>query len=142
MSIQDQIARLIGRAVECSVGEPWDFQSEAGQNRLTGVIIAAAAPDDNPSRVLCRVSKFTSSDHSVNYIQATTRSASSGDLIESLLAGERVPSNLAFRYSWNNPEAVTFLDTRQPITDGTWLIGSIRLADIDNRTDGLGEPEA
>ena len=52
-------ATLIGRAVMASIGEPWDFTSSAGDNMLTGRIVALSPPDAAAEWLICDVSPFT-----------------------------------------------------------------------------------
>jgi hypothetical protein len=120
---------LIGRAIECSIGEPWDFESVAGRNLLIGPVLATAdAKSVGSEAVLCKVSTFQVAGHPVNMVQATKRHAIPGDLIEQLLAGEEVSCNLSYQYHWLDLGKPEFLDTRKAIPSGGWLIGSIRLS--------------
>ena len=49
--------KLIGSLVEISVGEPWDFESEAGENILFGKILDVLEYDKEKT-LICKVTPF------------------------------------------------------------------------------------
>jgi hypothetical protein len=69
------VASLIGRAVTVSIAEPWDFRSAAGDNLLTGTIVAASSPTEAPSWLLCDVSPFIEAGRTISMVAAVRRHA-------------------------------------------------------------------
>jgi len=66
---------LVGRAIVASIGEPWDFRSTAGDNLLTGTIVATSSPGERPEWLLCAVSLFTDGAQTVSTVAAVRRHA-------------------------------------------------------------------
>ena len=68
---------LIGKRIECSIGEPWDFKSEAGKNKIKGKIIAISNDKDAKENikdwVLCKISPFELSGITINMVYVKNR---------------------------------------------------------------------
>lgn len=115
------------RPVEISVGAPWDFESEAGPNRLEGTILSIEidvpdSPAGNGQSVNLEVTSFASkAGKTVTHIRATARYTEDREsFIEKLANGARVPANLS--YSEQAPEE------QMPEGSSPFLIGSLSLA--------------
>lgn len=124
MSLAEQsVLRLLkGRAIEVTVGEPWDFESTAGPNRLEGEILSAKIAPEGQS-VLLKVSPFrTETGQEASVLEASARYQEDiGDLVRRLADGERVPATLDYSAEVSKesmPEGVE-----------AFLIGSVSLAD-------------
>jgi hypothetical protein len=68
-------ARLVGRAVVASIGEPWDFTSTAGDNVLVGRVTAVSPDADPVEWLLCEVSPFSAGSATVSTVAAVRRYA-------------------------------------------------------------------
>jgi hypothetical protein len=124
MSLAEQsVVRLLkGRTIEVSVGEPWDFETPAGPNRLEGEILSAKITPEGQT-VILKVNPFrTETGQEASVLEARARySEDVGDLMRRLADGERVPATLDYSAEVSQksmPEGVE-----------TFLIGSVSLAD-------------
>ena len=124
MSLAEQsVVRLLkGRAVEVSVGEPWDFDSGAGPNRLEGEILSAKISPEEQSVVL-KVNPFrTETGQDASVLEAKARYREDlADLVRKLADGERVSATLDYSAQVSKesmPEGVE-----------AFLIGIVSLAD-------------
>lgn len=143
MALQNASAEklLENRDVEISVGEPWNFESTAGQSRLDGKILSA----DSSARqsVTLAVTPFESeAGKTVTQLTATPRYTDDLEDFIGKLAGEgMVPANLSYADQVpkeSMPEGVS-----------RFLIGSVRLAPCrddehyaDKRTPNKGVSDA
>lgn len=124
MSLAEQsVVRLLkGRAIEVSVGEPWDFESTAGPNRLEGEILSAKIAPEGQS-VILKVNPFrTETGQEASVLQARARYQEDLDaLVRKLADGKKVPATLDYSAEISKesmPEGVE-----------AFLIGSVSLAD-------------
>lgn len=96
--------KLVGRSVTISVGEPWNFVSEAGRGILKGRVVEisdahAPAPEQ---WVLCEVSPFEAGDGKMaDVVAGTLRHRSEEPLFEQLLGRGRASVNLAYEPDGN-----------------------------------------
>ena len=119
------LQKLIGKQIQISVGEPWDFVSEAGKNLLIGSVTLVS--DKNETEwVKCNVSTFFSDKNKVTSLVAVHRYAD--QFFEVILKGEQVTAN--FLYDPNGKD----LDSRQVSeilkkqSGARFLVGSIQLS--------------
>jgi hypothetical protein len=68
-------ATLVGRAVVATIAEPWDFASAAGQNVLSGRIVAVSPATAPVEWIICEVSPFDGGSGSVSTVAAVRRYA-------------------------------------------------------------------
>lgn len=90
---------LVGKKVAVSVGEPWNFVSEAGPGTLEGRIVALSEPgtDKDDQWIELRVTPFLSEEgRKVNRVVAHARYYDESGIVEQLAAGERAPANLEY----------------------------------------------
>ena len=86
---------LVGRAIHGSIGEPWDFESEAGANVISGTV-EAVSQFDNPSQwILCRIRPFVHSGKSIEHVVAVLRYRKK-ETFDDLCFGKRIGANLVF----------------------------------------------
>lgn len=96
---------LLGRKVELSIGEPWDFESEDGENVLKGIIVAVrgAETDHRDQEVVLETTLFTASTgHRIDRLVASARYEDQVGIMEHLARGEDAEVN--FDYSDQVPE--------------------------------------
>jgi hypothetical protein len=121
---EERVVRLlIGRHVEISVGEPWDFESPDGQNALRGRITGVAATEAVEDQgVALEVTPFPAKGGTtVDRLVARARYEDEKGIIERLASGEDAEVNLD--YGEQAPEGTL------PEGSSPFLIGSVRLAD-------------
>lgn len=90
---------LVGRRVEISVGEPWDFKSPDGQNSLRGEIVAVRENPEAPhgQEVLLAVTPFLAEkDRKIDRLRARTRYEEESGIVERLAKGEDAEVNLDY----------------------------------------------
>ena len=122
MSEQTVAGLLIGREVEISVGEPWDFEYPGGEGRLRGRISATeVGGETEEQRVGVELeTPFVSEEGPVvRSLVARRRHVLPDGIVGMLAAGERVSANLS--YSHAMPES-----DRLPGVS-PFLIGGVRL---------------
>lgn len=86
---------LGGTEVLGSVGEPWDFESDAGPNVIAGKVEAVSPAADSSGWILCRVKPFVHSGGAVDQVVAVLRYRST-DNFGDLCAGKRIGVNFVF----------------------------------------------
>ena len=79
---------LVGRAVAATIAEPWDFSSTAGQNVLTGRIVAVAPPTAATQWIFCEVSPFAEGRVTISTVTAVRRYAGEEPTEQLRLRGE------------------------------------------------------
>lgn len=87
---------LVGRQISASIGEPWDFESDAGPNRLEGKVTAVSCAADSIQWCLCTVLEFRKDGNSVTTVGIVDRYAEQDALPERLARGERVIANFVY----------------------------------------------
>jgi hypothetical protein len=86
---------LVGSAIRGSVGEPWNFESEAGTNAVSGIVDAVSASGETPQWLLCRIRPFVYSGSNIEYVVVVLRYRKK-ETFNDLLAGKRIGVNLVF----------------------------------------------
>jgi len=87
---------LVGCSVSASIGEPWDFESDAGPNRLHGRVTAVSSAAEPVSWCLCTVSAFRKDGHVVTTVGIVDRYAALDTIQRRLARGERVGANFVY----------------------------------------------
>ncbi len=121
------INRIVGRRISASIGEPWDFESEAGQNRLEGTVIAISESGEYAQWCLCDVSAFTVAENRITKVGIVDRYAEGTRLPERLARGERVGANFVYDASGRDltPATLTYaLATKSGLA---FLAGSVQV---------------
>lgn len=118
---------IIGLPVVCSIAEPWDFESEDGDNRLTGHITAISDMKGDYQWCICTCSRFVVGKVAINSICIVDRYQHSQSLISRLTGGEIVNAN--FLYSSDGRELsvdaiVEAIKTKRGLS---FLAGSVRI---------------
>lgn len=115
---------LIGEKIECLIGEPWDFESEADQNKIIGEIIDVSNEEDKKLGVkdwiLCKITPFDIKNNQIRFIYASKRYVKD-DLIKDLIDGKSVVCNFPYDKSGKDLSNV-----------------KIREAYLDNNFEGFG----
>lgn len=86
---------FVGRSFSASIGEPWDFESDAGPNRLDGRVTDVSTDAEFPWR-LCTVSVFRNGGRAVTTVAIVDRYATQDGLLRRLARGERVGANFVY----------------------------------------------
>lgn len=92
-------ALLTGRAVEVSVGEPWDFTSADGDNVLRGSIEAVLTNPEAPhhQEIVLKVTPFEArTGHRIERLTAWARYVEDTGIVEHIAAGEDAEVNLLY----------------------------------------------
>lgn len=131
MTLNDRsVVRLLEtKNVEVSIGEPWNFESSAGQNRLEATVLSVEigksngnGEEDPEQSVLLEVTPFESeTGETVTQLVARARYTDDvAEFVKKLADGEAVSSNLSYS------EQVKREDMPEGVSP--FLIGSIRLS--------------
>lgn len=131
MTLNDRsVVRLLEtKNVEVSIGEPWNFESSAGQNRLEATVLSVEigksngnGKEDPEQSVLLEVTPFESeTGETVTQLVARARYTDDvAEFVKKLADGEAVSSNLSYS------EQVKREDMPEGVSP--FLIGSIRLS--------------
>lgn len=119
---------LLGKHIEASIGEPWDFSSASGDNRFTGDIIAVSAQSDIKPWVLCEVSAFKHGVQEINQVVAVNRYKGAQDFLELLQQGQFVISNFFYRTDGGKLLADEVTAWLESGTAQNFLVGSVKLS--------------
>jgi len=117
----------VGATVVASIGEPWDFESDAGQNRLNGSVIQESAPNETPQWCLCEVSPFLSQGRSISKVGVFRRHVGGQDIVDRLAAGERVVVNFAYDATGAELSEARLKSAISSKSDLSFLAGSVQL---------------
>jgi hypothetical protein len=130
--MSNHIDSLVGRPLIASIGEPWDFESSAGTNRLEGRVVAVSGPADSVSWCMCVVSEFRTDGNPVTTVGIVRRYVESEPLLQRLRRGERVGANFLYDPSGR---AVTGDEIRLTLSSKTglrFLAGTVQVVHADN----------
>ena len=119
---------LVGRRFTASIGEPWDFVSSVGQNRLEGEIKAVAWSKQGQPRFNCTVSAFTVSGVVINQVIGVNRYVSAQDVIQVLEAGGNATMNFVFLKSGKTIAQDEIADSLSSEALSSFLVGSMMLS--------------
>jgi len=86
---------LINRTFEASIGEPWDFESSAGENILVGTI-SALSPENFGEWLLLEVKPFKYKEAEIRQVLGINRYKTNQVLFANLMAGKKVTLNFMF----------------------------------------------
>jgi hypothetical protein len=120
-----EVFYLINKSFEASIGEPWDFQSKAGQNKLTGTILAVSDESSSVDWLLLKVSPFRYEGNEIKKVVGINRYKTSQNLFGDLLDGNTVTLNFMFPingYELKNDNILTELADESKFS---FLVGSI-----------------
>lgn len=118
---------LVGRQFIASIGEPWDFSSSVGQNRLEGEITKVVISDVGQPRLLCTVSPFVVSGISIDQVIGVNRYIGSQNVHAVLASNEEATMNFIFSPSGrliSQEDIGNFLSGSSPTE---FLSGSMKL---------------
>ena len=119
------LKKLINKKVSISVGEPWDFVSDAGKNVLEGSV--SLVSDENDTEWLrCDVSPFVFEKNTITSVIAVNRYADQS--FKSLLQGKKITSNFLYEPTGKELNTERILDALEKQTGLNFLVGSIQLA--------------
>ena len=97
--MSNHTADLVGKSFHASIGEPWDFESDAGQNRLEGKIQQIIFDVSGNPLLLCEVVPFSSSGIRIGSVVAVNRYVSSQNIIDVLSTAGSATLNFMFQRS-------------------------------------------
>lgn len=121
------IDNLVGRTITASIGEPWDFESASGQNRLEGKITAVSDSHEPVQWCLCVVSAFGDEQNRVTTVGIVDRYAADSLLSERLARGERVGANFLFNKNGNELTAAALRAAIASKGGLAFLVGSLKV---------------
>ncbi len=90
---------LVGRTFYASIAEPWDFESDAGQNKLEGTIQRALFDRYGNVLLLCQVVPFFFATKRIDEVVAVNRYQGSQDVLDALRAKGTATLNFMFQRS-------------------------------------------
>lgn len=125
--MSNHTADLVGKSFHASIGEPWNFESAAGQNRLEGKIQRIVFEQPGQPLILCEVSPFLSSGKTISSIVAVNRYTSSQNLIDDLSMSGSAILNFMFQKSGKIFLAEDIEAVLNRAEDCSFLVGTMRL---------------
>lgn len=118
---------LVGRPIVASIGEPWDFESTAGQNRLEGRVTAVSHVSEPIPWCLCTVSAFGDAQKRVKAVGIVDRYAADIRLSERLAQGERVGANFVYDPSGDELTVTALIAALANKKGMAFLAGSVQV---------------
>ncbi len=119
--------QLVGERFLASIGEPWDFRSDAGDNMLTGNIDSTQYDEYDQPLVLCSVSPFLHSGIKILQVAVVNRYTGSQDLLETLRMGRQATVNFMFNESGAKLRADEVISFLRGAGSKNFLTGSMSL---------------
>ena len=127
MTINKVLKKLINKKVTISVGEPWDFTSEAGQNILKGSV-SLISNENETEWLKCDVSPFYSEKCRITSVVAVSRYAKQS--FELLLKSDKITANFLYEPSGREVDSTQISTVLQKQTGMRFLVGSIQATPI------------
>jgi hypothetical protein len=90
------VDQFIEKKITVSVGEPWDFESKSGQNRLTGNIVHVVFDQESNPLLVCKVSTFLINKKNIDFVVAVNRYSTTQNLLENLGTGKPIGVNMFY----------------------------------------------
>lgn len=118
---------LVGKSFQASIGEPWDFESDAGQNRLEGKIQQIVFDQSGNPLLLCEVIPFLSAEKRISSVVAVNRYAGSQNLIDALSLSGSATLNFMFQQSGEMFSAEDVEQDLRREADCGFLVGTMKL---------------
>lgn len=118
---------LVGKRIAVSIGEPWDFESSAGENRLEGVVTAVARSGESAQWCLCAVSAFDCAGAKVSTVGVVDRYSEATPLSERLIQGESAHVNLPYDPTGNDLTPASLRKALSSQQGLRFLVGSVRV---------------
>ena len=117
--------RLVGKSFDISIGEPWDFVSEAGQNKLVGTVLAISSFDADKDWILLKVSPFNHQKITISHVVGVNRYVSSQDVFSEIEKSNNVTLNFMFPIDGHELKSDTLLADLQNESSLSFLVGSL-----------------
>lgn len=116
-----------GKHIFASIGEPWDFISSAGDNKLTG-IVQDSLFNENFSCILCTVSPFIYNNIKIDTLIVQNRRGEVQKLsIENALSRNGIEANFYFKKDGSPLNLEDFFHKKISKENISFLIGTIYL---------------
>jgi len=116
---------LIGKSFEMSIGEPWDFVSDVGPNKLVGTILDVSGTDSKKDWILLEVSPFQHNKTTINRVVGVNRYMSSQDVFGEIEKGHNVTLNFMFATDGRVLKSDTLLIELEDESELSFLVGSL-----------------
>lgn len=123
----NHIADLVGKSFSASIGEPWDFESDAGQNKLEGKIQKIVFDNARNPLLFCEVSPFSFSGNRISQVVAVNRYISSQDVINDLSVTGTATLNFIFQKSGDSFSVDGIDSTLGSLTNCSFIVGTMKL---------------
>ena len=121
------VSELKGRQFVASIGEPWDFASLAGDNRLEGYVSCVVVQKDQAA-LLCKVLPFKVSTVEISQVVAVNRYVGGQDVLKTLLESQAATMNFVYLKSGHvlaESDVLAILANPEP---KGFLVGSMTLS--------------
>lgn len=125
--MSSHIDDLIGKAFQASIGEPWDFESEAGPNYLEGIILDIIVDSSGNQLIICEVTPFTSLGKKIFSVVAVNRyKGKQNELIDAITSGTATV-NFMFQVSGDDFQPENLESILRNEDDCSFLVGTMKL---------------
>jgi len=125
--MSNHTANIVGKSFHASIGEPWNFESDAGRGRLEGSIQQIIFDQSGNPLLLCEVIPFFSSGKRISSVVAVNRYRSNQDVIEALRLSGSAGLNFMFQRSGEIFSAKDIEPALRRTADCSFLVGTMRL---------------
>lgn len=116
---------LIGRSYEISIGEPWDFVSDIGKNKLIGTVLDISKVGSNKDWIIFKVSPFQHEKKRIEFVAGVNRYLSSQDIFGEIEKGNNVTLNFMYALDGHELKSEQLLDELKYESNFSFLVGSI-----------------
>ena len=114
---------LINKFFSAIISEPWDFNTDVGENSIKGKIMDIVEDDI----LLCKVSSFTHQDVIISNLAVVNRYVGSVNFLDSLLKKENTTANFMFSLDGHEFIEATVVEELKSNKGIGFLVGYLKI---------------
>ncbi len=123
----NHIENFIGLSFSASIGEPWDFSSEAGENKIYGRVIGVHETKKHEILLLCEISKFKKDGKTIGQVVAVNRYKMAQDITIETAKNKGLGMNFVFLISGRELSIDDLQDFLSSSDEKSFIVGTFKL---------------
>ena len=123
----NHIENFIGLPFSASIGEPWDFSSEAGENKIDGRVISVHETKKHEILLLCEISKFKKDGKTIGQVVAVNRYKGAQDITIETAKNKGLGMNFVFLISGRELLIDDLQDFLSSSDEKGFIVGTFKL---------------
>lgn len=125
--MSNHIDGFIGMHFTASIGEPWDFISEAGENNIEGRVVGVRETEKHGVLLLCKISKFIKDGKEIGQVVAVNRYKGSQIIAINTAKDKGLGLNFIFPVSGKELAISDLQDFLDGNDEKSFIVGTFRL---------------